>query len=109
MKVWVLCEAFVLTCDESLHDRSLTPWSVVCANREACKRELKRAVGERVKDNYFGIDKDDVDELIKSDVKEVLEHGEAIDDEAGLGEMEYFYDGGDRIVKWRFYPCEVIK
>lgn len=109
MKVWVLCEAFVLTCDERLHDRSLAPWSVVCANREACKRELKRCVKRRVEENYEGLDDDDVKDLIKQDVKNVLDLGEATDDEAGLGAMMYVYDGDDRLVKWRMYPSEVIE
>lgn len=106
MKVWMLCEAFVLTGDafgrRTAHE-SLTPWSLPCSDRRTAMRELRNAAKERVIENYEG--KDDADEDIESDVREVLSNPTKL----GRGKWQYNYSADDREVVWRVYPCEVMR
>ena len=105
MKVWMLCEAFTLTGDafghQTVHE-SLTPWSLPCKDRCTVMRELKECVKERVGENYEG--KDDADEDIESDIREVLDNPTRL----GCGKWQYSYSTSDREVVWRVYPCEVM-
>lgn len=106
MKVWMLCEAFTLTGDafghQTVHE-SLTPWSLPCKDRHTAMRELRQCVRERVLENYEG--RDDADEDIESDIREVLSNPTRL----GRGKWQYNYSADDREVVWRIYPCEVMR
>ena len=66
-------------------------------------RELRQCVRERVLENYEG--KDDADEDIESDIREVLLSPTKL----GRGKWQYNYSADDREVVWRIYPCEVMQ
>lgn len=106
MKVWMLCEAFVLTGDafghQTVHE-SLTPWSLPCKDRRTAMRELRQCVRERVLENYEGLS--DADDDIRSDIDEVLSDPTRL----GRGKWQYNYSADDREVFWRVYPCEVMR
>ena len=106
MKVWMLCEAFVLTGDafghQTVHE-SLTPWSLSCKDRRTAMRELRQCVRERVLENYEGLS--DADDDIRSDIDEVLSNPTRL----GRGKWQYNYSADDREVVWRIYPCEVMR
>ena len=107
-KVWIMCEAFTLTGDafghQTVHE-SLTPYAVACSSKKACINALCRSVEESVKANYEGLDDDDVDERIASDIKDVLSKPE----KRGRGVWQYNYSTDDREIVWRIYPAEVVK
>lgn len=106
MKVWMLCEAFVLTGDafghQTVHE-SLTPWSLPCKDRRTAMRELRQCVRERVLENYEGLG--DADDDIRSDIDGVLLNPTRL----GRGKWQYNYSADDREVVWRIYPCEVMR
>ena len=102
-RVWVLCEAFCLTCDHTTIHDSMTPYAVVCADKRACVKALKKCVTDSVKANYFGLDDDDVEERIASDVKDILDRPKKL----GRGIWQYNYSADDREIYWRMYPTEV--
>lgn len=105
-KVWIMCEAFTLTGDafghQTVHE-SLTPYAVACADKNACLKALRKAVDESVSANYEGLDDDDVNERIASDIRDVLSNPER----RGRGVWQYNYSTDDREVVWRIYPIEV--
>ena len=105
-RVWVLCEAFTLTGDafgpQTVHE-SLTPYAVACADKKSCIKALRKAVEESVKANYEGLDDDDVDERIASDIKDVL----SSPNNRGRGVWQYNYSTDDREIVWRMYSTEV--
>ena len=107
-RVWVLCEAFTLTGDAFGHqtvNESLTPYTVACADKKACLKALRKAVEESVRANYEGLDDDDVDERIASDIKNILSKPE----NRGHSIFRYNYSTDDREIVWRIYPVEVIR
>ena len=105
-KVWIMCEAFTLTGDafghQTVHE-SLTPYAVACADKKACMKALRNAVKESVEANYEGMDDDDVDERIASDIKDVLSNP----GKCGKSVWRYNYSADDREIVWRIYPTEV--
>lgn len=105
--MWVLCEAFTLTGDAFAHEtihRSLAPWAGVYPTREACIDALAGRVGERVGENYEGLD--DADDDISADIAEVMD-GFVQPDRGNDGYRRYNYSTDDREVVWRVYPTEV--
>lgn len=106
MKVWILCEAFTLTGDAFGHrtvHRSLAPWSLPCASREAAMRELGECVKERVLENWEGADGAGGD--VESDVRGVMDGKTRLE----RGKCEWRYSTDDREIVWRVYPCEVMR
>lgn len=107
-KVWMMCEAFTLTGDafghQTVHE-SLTPYAVACADKKSCMKALRKAVKESVEANYEGLDDDDVEERIASDVKDVLSNP----GKCGRSVWRYNYSTDDREIVWRMYSTEVKK
>lgn len=102
-RVWVVCEAFCLTCDHTTIHDSMTPYAVVCADKKACVKALKKCVTDSVKANYFGLDDDDVEERIASDIKDVLSKPT----KPGRGVWQYNYSADDREIYWRMYSTKI--
>ena len=102
MKVWMLAEAFRLTGDSDCPQ----PWALPCADRKTALRELKQCVKERIAEVYEGSDGEyDLDE--KAD--EVLRDWKPRNGKRGSrGSRVYEWDGSDRQIQWRIYPCEVM-
>ena len=102
-RVWVLCEAFCLTCYHmTIHD-SMTPYAVVCADKKTCVKALKKRISGSVEDNYFGLDDDEVEERIASDIKDILSRPKKL----GRGIWQYNYSADDLEIYWRMYPTDV--
>lgn len=105
MKIWMLCEAFTLTCDHTTIHDYLSPHAIACESRSACLRELKKEVEERVRENYEGLRREDVEDDIEDDIDQVLAHPKKL----GPGSYKYNYSCDDREVVWRVYRCDARK
>ena len=100
-RVWMLAEAFTLTEDHTTIHDSLAVWATPCADEKAAMRRLRKAVRERIAENYAGLD--DAKELVRGDMAEVMSRRQ--DD--GSGRATFVYSTDDREIVWRVYPCEV--
>lgn len=107
-KVWIMCEASTLTGDafghQTVHE-SLTPYAVACADKKSCIKALCKAVETSVKDNYEGLNDDDVDKRIASDIEDILYKPDKI----GRSVWRYNYSTSDREIVWKIYSTEVKK
>ena len=101
-KTWILCEAFCMTEDHTTVHGTLSPWAVACKDRKTCMRELRKAVKNRIRENYEGLDSED--DFIKEDMVAVLSHPEQVDKEC----LRYNYSVEDREVYWLVYSSKVV-
>ena len=101
MKVWMLAEAFTLTEDHTTIHDSLAVWATPCADEKAAMRRLRKAVRERIAENYEGLD--DARERVQGDMAEVMSGRK----DGGSGGAKFVYSTDDREIVWRVYPCEV--
>lgn len=101
MKVWMLAEAFTLTEDHATIHNSMAVWATPCADEKTAMHRLRKAVRERIAENYEGLD--DAKEYVRGDMAEVMS-GRKGD---GYGGTTFVYSTDDREVVWRVYPCEV--
>jgi hypothetical protein len=98
MRVWMLAEAFRLTGDSDCPQ----PWALPCVDRKTALRELKQCVTERIAEVYEGSDDEyDLDEKAGEVLRDWRPQG-------GRGSRVYEWDGADRQIQWRVYPCEVM-
>lgn len=100
-RVWMVCEAFALTEDHTAVHGSMAVWATPCADEKAAMRRLRKAVRERITENYEGLD--DARERVRGDMADVMS-GRKGD---GYGGTAFVYSTDDREIVWRVYPCEV--
>jgi len=100
-RIWMVCEAFALTEDHATIHDSMAVWAAPCADDKTAMRRLRKAVRERIAENYEGLD--NAKELVRDDMAEVMSGRK--DD--GTGMATFVYSTDDREIVWRVYPCEV--
>lgn len=100
-RVWTVCEAFALTEDRATIHGSMAVWATPCADEKTAMRRLRKAVRERIAENYEGLD--DAGERVRGDMAEVMSGRQ--DD--GSGRATFVYATDDREIVWRVYPCGV--
>lgn len=96
-QLWVVCEAYEQQTDSHRHD-SINAWAEVYTCYESALESLKKCIRARVEENYEGLYLDD-DEIIESDIAEVLDAGLRIDKQR----WQYRYDCEDRDIVWRIF------
>ena len=97
-QLWVVCEAYEQQTDNHgiyIHN-SLDAWAEVYACYESALKSLRHCIRARVEENYEGLDDD---EVIESDIAEVLDAGHRIDTQL----WEYRYHCSDRDIVWRLF------
>lgn len=95
-QLWVVCEAYEQQTDSHRHN-SLNAWAEVYTRYESALESLQKCIRARVEENYEGLD--DVDDIIESDIAEVLDAGLRIDKQR----WQYRYDCEDRDIVWRIF------
>lgn len=100
-KVWIMCEAFCLTCDHMPLHQYMRPSAIPFKDRSSCMRQLRKEILGRISEYYEG--SDNYADAVSDDFREVM----ATRSRLRPGMWMYYYSAQDREIVWIVYRTEV--